>query len=70
MKTNKPRTLSCGCCGKAFTGLQWWNHDTGYGKCKECCEWILSTPRWHYDHADVRKCMTAQWPGVKNDNHC
>ena len=32
--------LVCGCCGTGFRGEQSPEHDTGYGNCPECENWI------------------------------
>ena len=34
------KRLQCGCCGRGFTGEQDAGHDTGYGTCAKCAEWI------------------------------
>ena len=68
MKTKRTRTLYCGCCGKAFTAVQFWNHDTGYGTCKECCNWILGTARWWDQHDNIRKCIATQWPEANHEH--
>lgn len=32
----RPKQLKCTCCGRYFTGRQWFNQDTGAGLCSGC----------------------------------
>lgn len=57
----RQRHLTCGCCGNGFRGRQHWNYDKGFGQCPECCEWILSTPRWWYNHDEIRAAVRDQF---------
>ncbi|STQ90031.1 hypothetical protein [Iodobacter fluviatilis] len=36
IKTDKPRTLTCCCCGNSTRGRQWWGRDNGFGLCTDC----------------------------------
>lgn len=40
------RTMTCCCCGDyAGRWQQWWNRDTGYGICRKCIDWLVSSGR-------------------------
>jgi len=54
--------LSCSCCGNSFRGIQYHDHDTGFGTCSKCCYWILTREDWSYDHDRIKALMKAQWP--------
>jgi hypothetical protein len=41
-RTDKPKTLTCSCCGAVTRGRQWWNRDTGYGLCRSCADWLAT----------------------------
>jgi hypothetical protein len=41
--------LTCGCCGDWFRGEPDPDHDTGFGHCPRCVDWIRDTfeePMW------------------------
>lgn len=37
-QNDKPRRLTCCCCGESTIGRQWWDRDTGYGICNRCAD--------------------------------
>ena len=55
-------TLECGCCGSLFKGRQHWNWDKGFGRCLECCVWILTKTQWVGQHNELIVGMKDQWP--------
>jgi hypothetical protein len=64
----KRRLLECGCCGDSFRACQHWNFDTGYGRCRSCCDWILERAaadehgRWEAEADVIRAAIPDQWP--------
>ncbi len=62
--TIKDKSLHCSCCGNQFRGKQYHDHDTGFGTCSKCCDWILSRADWAYDHDRIKSLMVSQWPGM------
>lgn len=53
-KKPRKRLLKCTHCGNGAGRFeQWWNHDTGYGACRPCIDWVaglnggLSTEEIH-----------------------
>lgn len=40
VRADKPKDLSCSCCGRYYRGAQSHKHDRGYGTCPRCEIWI------------------------------